>query len=654
MPVLQRLSATCVAAVTLLLSAGCPAPALESPDASADPCPPGLRLASDGATCIPLLPASDCPPGTMPTLGSETCAAVGWTRCPAGFEADPSGWGCRDVLPATACSGPTREAIGSPVCQAVGDCAAPFPPPEATLFVDATLPPSAVNATHFTRITDALAAARAGATIAVEAGNYAESLNLSKPVTLVGRCAERVSLENPTGANPGLSVGGGRSANVRGFTIRGQLIGAVVETGGRLVATDCVFEANREIGLMVAGADSRAGLAGSVVRATRPNAQGNYGAGVYLEGGGALALVDSALVGNRFAGVVTSDPGATAVPAFISLRRSVVRDTLSAANTGSFGIGLMLDSPALAELTDSVLAGNQSGGVLLRNAQARLTASDTLIRDTRANDHGQFGFGLQVQRGAHATLDHSAIVTSTTAGLSIDSAAASTPSVATLSSSLVRATRAPAGTPLGYGVTVQEGGRLELLDSAVVGNVQVNVLAIEQSSVTGRGSLIRDGLSNSRGGFGRGPSIQSGSRLELTGCAVVANRDTGLFLLDGATSALVVDSLVLGTLPQTVGPEFGLGIVVHSFAMLELTHSVSGRNFGIGLAVDGASANVGSSFIEDNRVAVHAQNGSFLVESSGAGALDPGEVRLSKDTVFAGNLARVGTGVVPLPGDATR
>src|SRR2546423_3836813 len=103
----------------------------------------------------------------MPATGPRDCVPVGWNNCPAGFAPDPSGWGCTDISPAQPCSGATLETLGSTACQPLGDCAAPFPPANATIFVDDSY--AQVDSTHFRKIFDAVQSAPFGAVIAVEA-----------------------------------------------------------------------------------------------------------------------------------------------------------------------------------------------------------------------------------------------------------------------------------------------------------------------------------------------------------------------------------------------------------------------------------------------------------------------------------------------------
>lgn len=134
-------------------------------------------------------------------LGSADCQALGPGPYPGWSSPDPGGWGCRETLPSADCAGSESEVLGSSLCLPVGSCDRPFPPPEATHFVDDGYPQP--DSTHFTSIGAALAAAPAGAVIAIESGTYPESLLVQRQVRLVGRCPEQVKVVGSGGPAAG-------------------------------------------------------------------------------------------------------------------------------------------------------------------------------------------------------------------------------------------------------------------------------------------------------------------------------------------------------------------------------------------------------------------------------------------------------------------
>lgn len=579
----------------MLLAMGC-APATpggpEKPPTAE--CPAGERTSTTpDSPCEPILPAADCPAGTRPDLGNERCVAVGWTSCPDGFVSDSNGWGCRDVLSAAACEGATREHLGSAACEPIGDCNAAFPPSEATWFVDAALTSPSADGRHLPRISDALTSAPEGAVIAVEAGTYAESLLFRRSVRLVGRCAERVVLANPAGTKPGLSVGGGKSVEIDGFTVRGYRFGAAVTGQAQLQLKDALLFENRELGVYVAGTGSKAVLQGVVVRATKEDARGVLGVGVYLEAGGAAELESSALVGNHYVGLMLADPASTGALSVARLHRTVIRDTHAVSYDGTFGTGLFVESASQVDLKESVLANNQSDGVLLRHARAQVSLQRTVVRNTRPNDKGLLGYGVQVLRGGQLDLTETSLVANSAAGLLVDGALATAVSAVRVTSSVIAWTLPNAGFANGHGVAAQNHAQVELTDSALVGNADVSLLVQEASSLQATRSLVRDTQPNTQGGYGRGISVQTGSLLDLSSCAVVASRDSALLAADPQTRATLRDSVLLDTRAQLVGGAFGHGIVVTQQALLSLEHSVIQRSEKIGRSARGVRRSIG-------------------------------------------------------------
>jgi len=69
----------------------------------------------------------------------------------------------------------------------------------------------------------------------------------------------------------------------------------------------------------------------------------------------------------------------------------------------------------------------------------------------------------------------------------------------------------------------------------------------------------------------------------------------------------------------------------------------------IGLAASGGRAVVVGSAIASNAIGLQAQDGSFVVESSGDQDLAEGEVRVSPDSRFLANSVKVGSAALPLP-----
>ncbi|MBI3183955.1 MAG: right-handed parallel beta-helix repeat-containing protein [Myxococcales bacterium] len=679
----------------LVFLAGCsagPATSFEAyrgPEGPGYYCPPRFEVDAERRGCLPVLPASPCPAGTMPVLGEATCAPVGVRACPAWAETDPSGWGCREKLPVSDCAGATMEKLGSTACVPIGDCNQPFPPAGATLFVDDSYPAGQLDATHFATIAAALAAATAGAVIAVEAGTYPESLFPRVPLRIAGRCAERVSLTGRGGPEPGIqpfrNVG---VVEISGMTISGQRGGVVALEGNDVRVADCLLTQNRDSGLVVVG--GKATVRSSRISDSLPAANGDLGFGVWASLGGRAELDGVAVTGNVKNGVVIKDANSTG-----RVSGSVVRNT-RLDPTGHAGKGVEAGFGGSVEVAGSALVSNHSANFAVMSA-SRGTVADSVLRDGRADQLGRFGHGVEVDSGSTVTIERSTLSENREWAL----VALQQSTSAKLIDTTVRGPAASTG--LAGGLTAQYGAALELTGSAVVEAGTVG-LRLEES----RGSMTRSLVRGTRyqtavnAGLGQGVIAGFASSFSATEAALLDNQSAGL--VAGGPGAAPSEALLqyvvaAGTRADSNG-DFGYGVEASDGALLELHYSValanagagvvigltgtratirevvslghggarSGHglvcadgatarvlggtfrdNSGIGLAFGRCSGTVERGFVAANGVGIHAQGGTVIEEVEAVGDPLPNVVRVSSATRFLDNQSRTGTGTVTLP-----
>jgi hypothetical protein len=683
----------CSAAALALALAACSAPAstpgdaevaLDSgraPDAAlpSRTCPARFQE-SPGGACEPVLPAGACAAGTMPVLGQPACQVVGWSGCPQGFQPDPSRWGCAPVLPPTSCAGATRAALGASACQPIGDCGAPFPPPEATLFVDDSYPPQALDARHFATLAAALAAAPAGAVIAVEAGRYEESLAPARSVTLVGRCPAQTVLAGPAGSTaPGLSVAGAALAvTVSGLALQGHEMGATVLDGATLVLRDCELSENRTLGLLVGYAGSAAVLERVAIRGTLPRSDGEAGRGLAIEQGGSATLNDCTLVSNSEDGASAKDPGSE-----LDLVRTAILGTLPSPGGDSFGV--YVQDGARARITDSAVVDHGVAAVTLFGAGTRAEIDGLVATGTGRR-------GLNAQDGASATVSHAWLEAGSECALAVVAGAS-----VEASDCVLRGTAAAEG----GGAKLDEGASLALHRCAVLGTRSVGlslgdeqdaltldrVLVADMAAPAGEaavaiialaGRLTADALALQRSVVyalvvwngakadltallvedtlpGGGSAVLVGSE-ELIGAnltlrSAVVRRSAEVALAAGGQGCAVLAEglLVSDTAARAGDRAYGHGILTYDRAVLDLRSSEVRSSAGAALVFDDASGVVRESLVAGNAVGVRAQHGSFLVELPEARAPFAHEVVFDEATAFVGNGTRVGEGTVPLP-----
>jgi Right handed beta helix region len=661
-------------------------------------CPTGFVAMDGGAGCIMLRTLGTCTAGSMPKLGTTECTPVGVRSCPMGFVADSSGWGCRDVIAQVRCTGATREKLGSSTCVPVGDCAAAFPPPNATHFVSAAYTAGQLDGTHFDTIASALADAGAGAVVAVDEGTYVGSVIPAQPVTLVGKCAERVIVV-PTdgGTNVGLRFVDVSGSTVKGFTVRG-FPGGVVVSGGTVTMEGLVVEGNTIAGVLATNGGTQLTVRDSVLRGNRARPADRQAAGAYVQRGAVLTLEEVSLSDNEFVGAVATNPDAGLI-----IRRSVIRDTFPIAQgpvVGTFGVGAYAVDAAWLRLEESAVLNNVGEGVLFARGGTRPSSGAVLrsvVRDTTLNAMTQVARGIEVGKGSTAHLEectvtgnfeHEILVTeearatilnTTTVGSTNVGAPSGTGLLVAYDAGVV-ATSLAVATPRAVGVGVEEKGTLELNDAFVtrpvlaagfgttVGPTAQTVNMRTQGALTMRGGVLHgaQGVSvlvdRSRAALdgvaivdtaprysesGRGVAVQEQAVFTAVNSAFIGNHEAGIVVFDPGTVASLTNTSIEETKRDGLG-QFGIGALATTESSLELNACTVTRSASIGIAASESQVAVRASFVSFNETAVHGQDG-VTVSTSAQVSLAPNVLGVTEDTRFIGNGQTTGLGTVVLP-----
>ncbi len=646
-------------------------------------CPEGFVPAVTGRACDAVLPDGPCGPGKRPKLGSTTCEPVGPTSCAEGFVAAPDGWGCVEVLP------------GQTSCQPIGDCAAPFPA-DVTHFVDPRFTQAQLDATHFATLASALSAAPPGSVIALEAGRYPDDLVVDHAVTLVGRCAEKVFLEEAgTPMRPALVITGGPVV-VRRLTITNHFNGALVQATGSADFQDVVVERNFAEGLRAQG--GTLSVERSVIRDTFPDPNGKFGYGLF---GGAQAHVtatDVEVTRSHESGVVLQDQDTTG-----ALERVVVTET-RARGDGLYGIGVVARAGATVIISRSLLALNVEEGLYAGSkpgsAPTTVTVTDTVVRDslpravgvvlgqsteyfgrnvmaqgaaridlTRASIRWSNGASVVSARGATLTLTdsvvtgshpspsgdgtlcaavlnqgtltftNSAAVRCAGAGLQVVGQGAS----ATLTRSLVADITQQGADNVAAGLELVGLATLDLVDSAVTGCEGEGVFTSSSVSgtepagaVTLTRSVVGYSSSNADGSFGRGLDLGSGGSVTVTESAVVYSRELAVVVREADTQVRFVRSVVRDTMSNGDGLHGrAFNVQEGGFLSLEDTLLLRNRDVAVMVAQPGSRAELVGTTIADTLPV--EQSGTF---GWGAGVLLGAQAGFAD--VFITHAAQVG------------
>jgi len=669
-------------------------------DAGADvgiSCPPGF-LPMDGVRCVPAVATGPCAPGTAPFVGEDACAPVGPSACAPGFRASSTGFGCEDTPPSAPCGEFERETAGSAACAPVGDCAAPFPPANATLFVDAAFADAQLDATHFRKLGEAVNAAKADAVVAVSPGVYQETVAPGVPLSIVGRCPAMVELRSPAGSDlPGVYVAR-KAVGVRGVTLRGYPVAAAyAQQGGNLTLEDSVVVAARGTGVLVDAA--KATLRRVKIDDTRVDAAGKQGWGV-AAGAKSTVSLDDVTILRGTDGVFVSTQGTE-----VTVRASVIARQAPVGTNRSSGVRVV----GLGQITldESVVRDVVGDGAVVADGGTGIV-NNSVLRGTRvqgnlARGHGAIAFqGGTLRVTGTSLLDHE----------SIGAVSQNDKSTFELVNSLVVGPSTSAQKPddqlrvssekSGIGVLVTDKGSMRL-DGVVVVRAQGFGLQVDKTTVDARrlyiidtqriqaptlsyalgvlinaGSFSAEQLSIEKGvlagiSAGRG-AVFTGTGVLVRDVAVATPTDTGAGIALGEGGSFDVDRLVVeravgvgvlavrgveGTIrlkrsvvrDTLLSPRLGLGHGVANGAgtTVEFEDSVISGSAVVGFAgVGGRGRFLGGAFVR-NRIAVHVQDGSILQTADADSELGGTEVRVSSSTLFEGNETKIGSGSIPVP-----
>ncbi|MBI5546539.1 MAG: right-handed parallel beta-helix repeat-containing protein, partial [Deltaproteobacteria bacterium] len=360
-----------------------------------------------------------------------------------------------------------------------------------------------------------------------------------------------------------------------------------VGDGSQLTATRVALLENEGIGLILESG-SRAAVVDSLVRGTTP-VPGILatGHGVSVRLGSVLTATHLSLVAN--AGVGLSIIGADSTA---DLEGLIVQDTRIAPvedATSCYGLGIRLIEGQLV-VRRGLLARNAAAGILVDSPTTTATLTDVLIKDTKVTEDGDYGYGLAIQDRSLVTLTHCGIVDNRGSGLQI------------------------------WG----------------------------ESRVAAAHSLIAGTTPDDKDRFGYGAVLNTGS-LEFTDVAIVENTRIGFLAVREGAVATISDSLLRGAGRES-DVSFGQGFVVSGGSRATLTRSTIEENREVAVLVDASSAVISACQIVRNNVAINVSGESTLSERAETpSTLGPMEVVVTSDTAFLDNLARIGTGAVPLP-----
>lgn len=457
----------------------------------------------------------DCAPGTAYLGTDRTCAPVGTTSIPEGFVAAPDGWGFVPIVPAEACQGDTRASLGSTACVPIDDCAAAFPPSNATVVVSTKGGTWSVP----TVATIAEAVATGAKVIAIDSGTYAGGIAPTRSVSFVGRCTKETIIAASSGNDEhGIAAAAaGAEVSVSSLTFQKFLRTGAGAVRGGTIKLARVRMIDNAVGV-AAQAGSSATIEESVIESTvRVTDPKKPMQGLEAQSGGTVEVATSEL---RGLSVMFANQGKGSN---VTIKRSVL-ERHEVASAGHLFVALIDD--ASARISESVLRGREhelSVGRLGGADRAKLEVSSTAVIDLapvggKLTDAKSGAF--RVNPGASLSLDNVTIRGAERRAVYADGNGS-----ATLTSVVVAGIPGETRGPMGVYAL---GGAKASLDHVAIlrANGTGLVVAGAGSSLTMKSSLVHGTSAADGVAFGIG-AVDDGV-LVAEDCTISKNADNGV------------------------------------------------------------------------------------------------------------------------------
>jgi hypothetical protein len=359
-------------------------------------------------------------------------AGVPAESCSDGFIATDGG--CQAVLPPEPCGDGEMAIVGETSCRAIAPCGeAPWgeiPVDSTTVYVDGSYAGGSSDgseAAPWTTIGEAVAAAPAGAVVAIASGTYAEDVRIEgAALRLWGRCPALTRVVG-TGMQPAaITVFATDAVELHSLAAAGPRMGVWIRDSADTVVDRIWTQDTESFGLVVRGPDASAEITGSLfdsarvggvvvhgsivelsdseVRNTRPSTQGLQGFGITVDPDQDTGDRGQ-LTARRCRVEGSTSSGALAFGADLVLESCAIADTSPQPADGIAGQGVQVrywaphDLRGFADVRSSVIERSHLGGITVAGGDALVEG--TTIRDVeeRQSD-GDAGAGILVIQDA--------------------------------------------------------------------------------------------------------------------------------------------------------------------------------------------------------------------------------------------------------------
>ncbi len=465
--------------------------------------------------------------------------------------------------PAPSCADHEARFPGAEGCTRIGSaCPAdgwPRDAPTDALFVRAGAAGTGTRTDPFGTISEAVASANPGDTIAIAAGEYEEEVEVRTDLTLLGACAEGVIIHSPTSSIAAgvITISGGASVNATNFGIgpsgRIGIYVADPETTAN-IADVLVIEATA-VGIY-AELESHLDIERAVVKRTQTTS-GILGRGASFETQATVVMHDIVIEGGAEQGIYVTGDGT-----ILTLEDASISGV--AAVAAGRGSGVVVARGGRVEMRRVVLFDLREGGIIAVNDGSQVVAEDTVIREVAGVDGTpSLGRAINVQEGA--SFEGRRILADAVHEMGVFVGVAT----ASVSDLVIRDVAVAAAGYSGRGLSAQTGAQLSASRVFVTGAHEAGV-AVFGSTVDVTDLTVHDVLESPGTGTGRALSVQQGGSLTVERGHFARLIEMAIFVAEEGSSLSATDVLVEDVASRPRDGLFGRGAVAQTNAELSL------------------------------------------------------------------------------------
>ena len=580
----------------------------------------------------------DCPPGHMPVF-DEGCVRVGVIDCHPDF-IDPVTGHCAvdsslcgdHQIPV-----PTQGCVSLDPPEGCGE--GPFgniSPMSGDVFIDPSANASGANGSQgapYPTLSQALSAVNSGGRLVLASGTYPEMLPINASISVIGRCSSMVTLTGAPGDTSSFSalvnVTGPHQVSLKGLTLSPQTMGVRVAAGGQVTLEHVLIDAAYHKGIELMDASSELSLFRTLVRDTEGEPWGFSGYGLEVVFGAQVSAEESAFIGNMSAGVQINAAGSSG-----TFRDVAILETLPEGD-GYLGNGAAVLFGGAIELSDSVLRQNHSAGLSVLGDGAsptRAEATRVYIGETKyaSFSYGQAS-GIESANGASLTLSESVVAGNQGGGLMMSG------STVTGDALLIAQNALDIYGTNGSGIWAFGGSTLTLTRSALVDNHSAGLALIETGTHGELSDVFIARTKSSGDGFdGTGIYTGQGASINLERVAIADCRTAGMVLGQANLPMTLTEFLVMRT-SRSDSDEGGVGLYVAEGAEVTLTSAALIKNYSAGLFI----TNPGSAVTGEMLLISETSANDKGENGMGIGLMDGASLNASKLAILESNQAGI-------------